>query len=174
MCAAAAWIEDSPGLLAAVHVLGRAGIPMEGQRDGADHCRCVPRLAHGCRDRLSNQQSSLGPLASFSHVGRSGRDWASGGQDSCRETATGVFARTGPDSTFARCAARARRQSICFDAGRRVRSPCAGWAFRPLHRAPDSEGVAYPFRELDAAGVTCLRRPIGSATPLAPIPLTTA
>ena len=86
---------------------GWRGRTHEGQCDGADHCGRAPRLAQGCRDRLSNRQISFGPIASFSHVRRSGQVWASGGEGAGRETAKVAFARSVPASSFARCAARA-------------------------------------------------------------------
>ena len=137
-----------------VHILSRTGISMECQGDGADHRRPGPGFAKGIRDRLGNRQGAFGPIALFSHVCRPDRVRTSGVEGAGRETAQVVFGQSGPASTFARCAARALHRSICSGAGRRGRSPCAGWSIRPSLGMANKGGVAYPVREPDAADGT--------------------
>lgn len=139
-----------------IHILGRAGVSMKCQCDGADHRRRGPCFAQGMHDRLGNRQGAFGPIASFRHVCRPGRSRASGVEGAGRETAQVVLARSEPASMFVRYAACAPHRSICSCAGRRVRRPCAGCSFRPSRGMPNMGSVAYPFRKPDAAGVTGL------------------
>ena len=119
----------------------------------ADHRQPGPGFPQGTRNHLGNQQACDRRV---SHVCRPCPERISSVEGAGQETARVVFARSVPASTSARCAVRALHRSICSCAGRRVRFPGAGWSLRPSRDTANKGGVAYPFEQPDAAGVTRL------------------